>query len=275
MDKKTLASAREQAKDFEAKLQKDAEERAEDIVRKAREQMELWRQNMIDDAKKEFANELRRNGVIKDQIEYIESKFYSHNTMRPPTEIQYVGLTGPKGVGKTSLANLAKLYHGYTILSFAGILKDMLGLMGVPECYIRGDRKDQVVPGLNVTSRYMQQTLGTDWGRNTIHEDVWVFAMGQKVDILMSKFAASRHAGDKIFPSMIFDDVRYDNEAIFIKAKGGTIIELGRPDVQRDNTHESEYGVSSEFIDFKITSTDVEEARQKLSTILERLEITA
>ena len=85
MDKKTLASAREQAKDFEAKLQKDAEERAEDIVRKAREQMELWRQNMIDDAKKEFANELRRNGVIKDQIEYIESKFYSHNTKNETT----------------------------------------------------------------------------------------------------------------------------------------------------------------------------------------------
>ncbi len=53
---KTLATAREQAKDFEAKLRKDAEERAEDIVRKAREQMELERQNMIDDAKKEFAN---------------------------------------------------------------------------------------------------------------------------------------------------------------------------------------------------------------------------
>ena len=53
---KTLASAREQAKDFESKLRKDAEERAEDIVRKAREQMELERQNMINDAKKEFAN---------------------------------------------------------------------------------------------------------------------------------------------------------------------------------------------------------------------------
>jgi hypothetical protein len=195
--------------------------------------------------------------------------------MRPPTEIQYVGLTGPKGVGKTSLANLAKLYHGYTILSFAGILKDMLELMGVPERYTRGDHKDRVVPGLNVTSRYMQQTLGTDWGRNTIHKDIWIFAMSRKVDILMSKFAMSRHAGDKMLPFMIFDDVRYDNEATFIKAKGGTIIELERPDVQRDTTHESEHGVASEFIDFKITSTDVEEARQKLSTILKRLEVTA
>ena len=53
---KTMASAREQAKSFEDRLRKDAEARAEDIVRKAREQMELERQTMVDEAKKEFAN---------------------------------------------------------------------------------------------------------------------------------------------------------------------------------------------------------------------------
>ena len=53
---KTIASAREQAKSFEDRLRKDAEARAEDIVRKAREQMELERQTMVAEAKKEFAS---------------------------------------------------------------------------------------------------------------------------------------------------------------------------------------------------------------------------
>ena len=53
--KKTLASAREQAKNFEEQLRKDAEIRAEDIVRKAGEQMELERQTMVAETKMEFA----------------------------------------------------------------------------------------------------------------------------------------------------------------------------------------------------------------------------
>jgi F-type H+-transporting ATPase subunit b len=53
--KKTLASAREQAKNFEEQLRKDAEVRAEDIVRKAGEQMEQERQTMIAETKMEFA----------------------------------------------------------------------------------------------------------------------------------------------------------------------------------------------------------------------------
>jgi len=53
---KTLASAREQAKNFEEQLRKDAEVRAEDIVRKAGEQMELERQTMVAETKMEFAN---------------------------------------------------------------------------------------------------------------------------------------------------------------------------------------------------------------------------
>ena len=52
---KTLASAREQAKNFEEQLRKDAEVRAEDIVRKAGEQMELERQTMVAETKMEFA----------------------------------------------------------------------------------------------------------------------------------------------------------------------------------------------------------------------------
>jgi F-type H+-transporting ATPase subunit b len=53
--KKTLDSAREQAKNFEKQLRKDAEVRAEDIVRKAGEQMELERQTMVAETKMEFA----------------------------------------------------------------------------------------------------------------------------------------------------------------------------------------------------------------------------
>ena len=52
---KTIASAREQAKSFEDQLRKDAETRAENIVRKAREQMQLERQTLVAEARQEFA----------------------------------------------------------------------------------------------------------------------------------------------------------------------------------------------------------------------------
>jgi hypothetical protein len=39
--------------------------------------------------------------------------------------------------------------------------------------YLEGDLKEQLIPELGVTSRYAQITIGTEWGRKLIGEDLW------------------------------------------------------------------------------------------------------
>lgn len=67
-----------------------------------------------------------------------------------------------------------------------GMLATLLEDFGIGQAdirrYINGDWKEKPIleiPG-NPTARYLMQTLGTEWGRNLIHEDLWVQAWKRK-----------------------------------------------------------------------------------------------
>lgn len=151
-----------------------------------------------------------------------------------------VGLAGPKGVGKSTLAN--QLVFEYyqegldsmvRVMSFATPLKEMLGCI-VHEDYIKHD-KERIIPHLGVSARHCLQTLGTEWGRNTISNDIWV-------NLARHRIEESDH---KIF---IIDDVRFDNEAKMILDLGGEVWNLSRDGVGGQDGHISEAGISKELI---------------------------
>lgn len=151
-----------------------------------------------------------------------------------------IGLAGPKGVGKSTFASQMAFdfyrdgYSGQVrIMSFATPLKQMLGCI-VNEDYIKED-KERIIPQLGVTARHCLQTLGTEWGRNMISNDIWVNLA--KYRILESP--------DRIF---IIDDVRFDNEAKMIRELGGAVWNLTREGIGGGDAHISEAGVSKKFI---------------------------
>lgn len=153
-----------------------------------------------------------------------------------------LGIHAAAYAGKTTLAE-AFGRHGYHIKSFAAPVKAMvkayLLLLGVSEADIAfyQTNKDAEIPPLGMSIRQCWQTLGTDWGRNTIYPDCWVLAAQSAIAIHQERFNATPSAG------IIFDDVRFDNEADFIRRQGGVIIHLKTERELAAYDHESERGI--------------------------------
>lgn len=169
------------------------------------------------------------------------------------TTKRVIGLAGPKGVGKSTFASqlIFDLYKNGTetgvIMSFATPLKQMLGCI-VHEDYIKED-KEKIIPHLGVSARHCLQTLGTEWGRNTISNDIWVNLAKHRIE-------------ETYHEVVIIDDVRFDNEAKMILDMGGEVWNLSRDGVGGGDAHISETGVSKEFITKEVNLDETTETTQ-------------
>mgnify|MGYP003318206030 FL=1 len=107
-----------------------------------------------------------------------------------------------------------------------------------------GERKEDQLPGFpeGITARVMLQTLGTEWGRASVDPDIWVKAAMREAEYFM-------HTDSKV----IFDDVRFANEAVAIQQAGGKVYRVSRKDFEVSNdTHISELGLPEELIDGEV-----------------------
>jgi hypothetical protein len=101
--------------------------------------------------------------------------------------------------------------------------------------------KEDPVPGFgNKSPRQMLQWLGTEWGRNLIDENIWV-TLGKQKFILRG-------------PGMVIADVRFENEANWIRYMGGIMIHVKRPDVAPVARHASEGGIMIDPRDALLTN---------------------
>ena len=72
------------------------------------------------------------------------------------------------------------------------------------------------------------QTLGTEWGRKIIGDNIWVNLWSTKAEELTS-----------MNQGVVADDVRFENEVKIIKDMGGIIVRMTRPSSVK-TSHESE-----------------------------------
>ncbi len=144
-----------------------------------------------------------------------------------------VALTGYAGVGKTEVAKYLVLKHGFIHLKFAEGLKDMLRALGLGERSIEGDLKERKSTLLcGKTPRHAMITLGTEWGRNCIGEDLWANVLQRKIEILMRLY------GDGL--KVVVDDCRFLNEGTMLRDMGAKIWRIRRPGVDAKTDHPSE-----------------------------------
>lgn len=130
-----------------------------------------------------------------------------------------VGFTGYPEHGKSSAANALIKVYNYQRVAFAAPVKLMLlQLSGVTEAHVYGDKKNEPIPECGGrTARHMMETLGTKWGREMIHSDLWV---NQSAVIFKQLLAEGKY--------LVFDDVRFPNEADVIRKLGGKVIRVVR-----------------------------------------------
>jgi hypothetical protein len=143
-----------------------------------------------------------------------------------------IGLYSPApGSGKSTVAACLDDY-GYCVVPFAGFLKGMVKRLLFELGYTPAratemiKQKDLIVPGINIRMRTLMQTLGTEWGRNTLDQDFWINCWKEKVKSCRSLVVA--------------DDVRFPNEALAIKEMGGEVWKIVRPGTENNENHASE-----------------------------------
>lgn len=171
-------------------------------------------------------------------------------------------LTGRARSGKTTVSNYLYREQDFAVVKFAGVLKDMLYTLGLDWDHVEGDLKEQPCELLGgKTPRHAMQTLGTEWGRNMIHEDLWVNAWRQNV---------AQHLDQNV--DVVTDDCRFDNELAAALGLGATVIRLVRPQTENDVDagHASEN--VPEFHHHLVENTDGMLALQvQINELLERL----
>lgn len=148
---------------------------------------------------------------------------------------QLLALCGKAGSGKSTAAGILIEKWDYTLVKFAAPLKSMLAEFGLSQDEIEGSLKELPCALLNGHSpRHAMQTLGTEWGRNMIGENVWVTAWTARVHKMLME-------GKRI----VVDDCRFENELAAVKALGGKSVLINRPGLAPIGTHVSENGLTS------------------------------
>lgn len=175
------------------------------------------------------------------------------------TKITIVAFVGGKGQGKTTARRILTEGAEFLPISFADILKQMLISLGIEPEYVYGDNKEIAHPILgDKTVRYAMQTLGTEWGRDTIYKDIWVKAWERRALQVLEE-------GGKV----VTDDMRFQNEYDVVKSLGGLVVRITGRHNDESDPHPSEAFYKTVIPDFEIVNDgDQDHLRSHLFQVL-------
>lgn len=161
----------------------------------------------------------------------------------PWPTLPIIGIAGPARAGKNTVADFIKEHYQCMTYAFAEPIKGMLSSLGLTPYELHGGWKDEVSQDFQATPRHMMQTLGTEWGRDTINENIWVIAAERRLNLLNRGRQCA---------TILITDVRFPNEADFVR-EHGFLIHVERP-VKRiqGSDHRSERRLSIQNSDFVI-----------------------
>lgn len=182
--------------------------------------------------------------------------------------VKLIAFGGLKGSGKSLAADHLVQNRGWVRVKMAGALKQMLRTLldyqGVSDEYIdwcvEGSLKEEVNPFLFMqTPRFAMQTLGTEWGRDTMGEGFWT-------QVALNRILKLFDTQEKV----VVDDVRFPNELEMIKSLGGKTVWIDRKEAEVSNdTHPSETSVDSTMFDELIDNDDtIEEFIEKVNQLV-------
>ena len=216
-----------------------------------------------------------------------------------------IGLAGQKGVGKDTTGNYMSELTEYPLYAFAGPLKEFCkSYFDLSDAEVYGDLKEKN-RGFNLKSwrnllfavlefhfpgvMKSKEEIDKHFYRNVLLP--YLFSeneINQTAKIVTSPREIMQRVGTNFFRSidsdfwinqagraleergsLILTDVRFDNEAQWIKDNGGIVVSIVR-DLDNKDYHVSEKGVSREYVDiFLENNGSIEELRNGIEMLVE------
>jgi len=154
-----------------------------------------------------------------------------------------IGLHGKAGTGKDTIADYLADQYCLERIAFAKPIKDaacaMFGL--TPDRFEDRSLKEMVIPEIGKSPRQIAQLLGTEFGRQHLGDDIWIRVAKMRLD------AWREDVLEQTFHPLcgaVVTDVRYENEAAWVRSEGGVIWHVRRPGIEPVSAHTSENGIA-------------------------------
>jgi hypothetical protein len=188
------------------------------------------------------------------------------------SNVTLIGLSGKMGVGKDTVANmiLSLRPRAWKTNSFAKPLKEgVKAMFGWSDDILENRKtKEEVDDFWGFSPRKAMQLLGTEYGRVGLRDDIWVRAAQHRYEENLSVL-------DK---GTIMTDVRFENEAEFIRSYGDSAILIHiedpeAPYVDPETLHASELGIKIIENDWLIgnsKSEGVDKLRERVEWVLQQ-----
>lgn len=183
-----------------------------------------------------------------------------------------IGLHGLARTGKDTAASYLASDFALYSYAFADPLKAAIAqLFSLSQEHIEGGLKEALLPGIGKSPRQLMQLLGTEWGRNQVHPELWLLLAEQNIGYQLD--IDQRH-----YNGVVIRDVRFENEAAWIRRQGGHVAHILRPDAESVSSHSSESGIAIQDNDFVIhnegTVEDLHRQLARMMGVLLRLHAT-
>jgi len=170
-----------------------------------------------------------------------------------------IGVTGKARSGKDSMAEYLRTNYRFASFAFADPIKEAASIIfNIPlKMFYDGDRED-INQYWGISYREMLQKLGTESCRNVFRQDIWVKRAQLTLD-------GCHREG---YNNVIITDVRFEDEAKFIRINFGKVIHILRQEAvdkvsEATAAHSSEAGIALHEGDITITNNDSIEAFHK------------
>lgn len=164
-----------------------------------------------------------------------------------------IGLTGRKGAGKdTAAAHLVRA-HGFRQIALADPIRDGIkAMLGLDDDTLNARAlKEIAIDWLGASPRHLMQTLGTEWGRHHVADDLWLRIASRRLDQIRKESAGMPQR-------VVVSDIRFENEAEWIREQGGIVVHIRRQEAETmADGHASEAGVTLCMDDDVITNDGI------------------
>lgn len=148
--------------------------------------------------------------------------------------MEVIAISGFANSGKSTVAEFLSREYGFTRISFAAALKDIVSItFGWDRARLEGktpeDRvwREEADPfwsqliGRPFTPRHALQFLGTDVFRTHVHENIWVNSVIAKIHNIQAQNPHTK---------IVIDDVRFLNERQTLRSIGAKFLIIDRTD---------------------------------------------